>query len=149
MARRSKYGVDISAKGKRDRTYKGIQYDSKSEMLFYKEFIEPLENSGEIIKTERQVTYVLQEGFTNFEGKKVLPIKYKSDFDCTYKDGTLVVFDIKGQADSLSLLKRKMIWHQYPNLNFKFVGRSLVDGGWVEYDKLKKLRSARKKKKAK
>lgn len=144
--KRSKYGVDITEKGKQKRTYKGITYDSETEKNFMVEFVEPKLMSGEVIKVERQVTYILQDGFTNFEGKKVLPIKYKSDFNLTYKDGNVVVYDIKGQADNLSLLKRKLMWKKYPNLNFMFIGRSLVDGGWIEYDKLKKLRSARKRK---
>lgn len=143
--KRSKYGVDITEKGKRERTYKGIQYDSKSEMQFYQEFLEPKIKSGEIIKVERQVTYVLQDGLTNFEGKKVLPIKYKSDFNVTYKNGTLVVYDVKGKADATSLLKRKLMWHRYPDLHFVFIGRSLIDGGWIEYDTLCRLRKERKK----
>lgn len=147
--KRSKYGVDLTEKGKRDRTYQGILYDSKSEMQFYIEFIEPMIKSGEIIKVERQVTYILQDGFTNFEGKKILPIKYKSDFNCTYKNNHLVVFDVKGKADNLSKLKRKLMWKKYPDLDFKFVGRSLIDGGWLEYDELCKLRKERKKSKKK
>ena len=145
---RSKYGINLTSKGKQERTYKGIQYDSKTEMLFYVEYVEPKLESGEITKVERQVTYTLQDGFVNYDGKKVLPIKYKSDFNCTYKDGHLVVYDVKGQADSVSKLKRKMFWNKYPDLDFKFVGRSLVDGGWLEYDELCKKRKERKKKKA-
>ena len=118
-------------------------------MLFYVEYVEPKLESGEITKVERQVTYTLQDGFVNYDGKKVLPIKYKSDFNCTYKDGHLVVYDVKGQADSVSKLKRKMFWNKYPDLDFKFVGRSLIDGGWLEYDELCKLRKERKKSKKK
>lgn len=116
-------------------------------MLFYVEYVEPRLKSGEIIKVERQVTYTLQDGFTNFEGKKVLPIKYKSDFNVTYNDGHLVVYDVKGKADNLSKLKRKLMWYKYHDLDFKFVGRSLVDGGWLEYDELCKKRRERKKNK--
>lgn len=149
MARRSKYGVDLTKKGKQDRTYQGIQYDSKTEMLLYKEYLEPRIKSGEIEKVERQVTYTLLEGFTNFEGKKVLPIHYRSDFDVYYSNGDFEVLDAKGIPDNVSLLKRKLFWDKYPDIPFKFMCRSLVDGGWIEYDKLKKLRSVRKKKKAK
>lgn len=145
--KRNKYGVDITEKGKQKRTYKGITYDSETEMKFMIEYVEPKIKSGEVTKVERQVTYVLQEGFTNFEGKKVLPIKYKSDFNLTYRDNNEVVFDVKGRADNLSLLKRKWMWKKYPDVKLVFIGRSLIDGGWIEYDQLKKMRSRRKRSK--
>ena len=59
----SKYHVDISEKGKKERTYKGIVYDSKTELLFLQEFIEPRLESGEIKSYTRQVEYVLQDKF--------------------------------------------------------------------------------------
>ena len=64
--------------------------------------------SGEILSYERQVEYVLQDKF-KYKGKTILPIKYRSDFNVVWSDGTLQVFDVKGNPDSMSLLKRKMI----------------------------------------
>ena len=61
MQKRSKYHVDISEKGKEKRTYKGILYDSLTEIQFVKEFIEPRLESGEIKSYERQVEYILQD----------------------------------------------------------------------------------------
>lgn len=112
-----------------------------------KEFIEPKVESGEILKFERQVTYVLQDGFVNFEGQKILPIKYKSDFDIWFSDGTFKIFDIKGNPDSLSLLKRKLFWKRYPNKELIFICRSLKFGGWIPFDELKQLRAQAKKNK--
>ena len=40
--KRSKYGVDTSAKGKEKRTYNGKVLDSETEMKFLKEWIEPI-----------------------------------------------------------------------------------------------------------
>lgn len=137
--KRSKYGVDITSSGKAKRTYKGITYDSLLEMQFYKEYIEPRIETGEIIKCERQVSYTLQEGFT-YKGKKILPIKYKSDFDVTYSDGRFVVYDVKGNPDNLSLLKRKLFWFRYPDTELVFICRCLKYGGWIKYDELKKRR---------
>ena len=144
--KRSKYHVDISEQGKKERTYKGIRYDSKTEMLFYKEFVEPRLESGEIKSCERQVEYVLQGKF-KYNGKTILPIKYRSDFNITWADGTLQVFDVKGNPDNLSLLKRKLIWAKYPEINLTFICRNLKFGGWIEYDQLKKLRREAKKNK--
>lgn len=145
--KRSKYGVDITEKGKARRTYKGITYDSVMEMQFYVEYIEPKIASGEIVSCERQQVYLLQEGFINRDGKKILPIKYKSDFDVTYSDGTKIVYDIKGRADNTALLKRKMFWLKYPDVDYRWMTRSLKNGGWIEYDDLKRIRREEKKKK--
>lgn len=145
--KRSLYNIDISKEGKKKRTYKGITYDSLTEMQFMKEVIEPKLASGEITKFERQVTYVLQDGFTMKNGEKILPIKYKSDYDVWYADGTFVVFDIKGQPDTVSLLKRKMFRYRYPDIDLVFICRNLKRGGWISYDGLKKIKSLEKKSK--
>ena len=94
--------MDISKAGKQKRTYKGITYDSLTEMQFMKEVIEPKLASGEIIKFERQVTYVLQDGFVMKNGEKILPIKYKSDYDVWYSDGSLFVMTSRGDLMPLA-----------------------------------------------
>lgn len=142
---KSKYHVDISEEGKKKRTYKGIMYDSLTELRFLQEFIEPKMESGEILSYERQVEYILQDKF-KYNGKTILPIKYRSDFNIVWKDRSVQVFDVKGNPDSLSLLKRKLFWAKYPELNLTFICRNLKYGGWVEFDELKKLRREAKKK---
>lgn len=135
--KRSKYGVDLTSRGKSERTYQGVTYDSKTEMKFYTEVIEPGLKSGEIIKCERQVVYILQEGFTRDDGKKIQPIKYISDFDVYYKDGRKVIFDVKGGVvDPVCLLKRKLFWYRYPNETLVFICRNLKYGGWLSYEDL-------------
>lgn len=141
----SKYHVDISEEGKKKRTYNGQIFDSLTELRFLQEFIEPRLESGEILSYKRQVEYVLQEKF-KYNSKTILPIKYRSDFNVIWKDGTLQVFDVKGNPDSLSLLKRKLMWAKYPEVNLTFICRNLKYGGWVEYDQLKKMRREDKKK---
>lgn len=144
----SKYHVDISEEGKKKRTYNGQVFDSVTELRFLQEYLEPRLESGEILSYERQVEYVLQDKF-KYNGKTILPIKYRSDFNVIWKDGTLQVFDVKGNPDSLSLLKRKLMWAKYPEVNLTFICRNLKYGGWVEYDQLKKMRRDDKKEKAK
>lgn len=75
-----------------------------------------------------------------------MPIKYRSDFNVVWSNGELQVFDVKGNPDNLSLLKRKMMWAKYPETNLTFICRNLKYGGWVEFDTLKKLRKEAKKK---
>ena len=90
---KSKYHVDISEQGKKNRTYNGVTYDSLTELRFLQEYIEPKMKSGEILSYERQVEYVLQDKF-KYKGKTILPIKYRSDFNVIWSDGTLQVFDV-------------------------------------------------------
>lgn len=139
--------MDISKAGKQKRTYKGITYDSLTEMQFMKEVIEPKLANGEIIKFERQVTYVLQDSFVMKNGEKILPIKYKSDYDVWYSDGSFIVYDVKGRPDAVSLLKRKMFRYRYPDINLVFICRNLKRGGWIPYDELKKMKTLEKKNK--
>ena len=105
MARKkSKFNVDLSEKGKKKRTYKGIVFDSETEMRFLIEWIEPKIKIGEILSYEMQVPYILQEGFTNFEGKKILPIKYIADYVITFSNGKQIAVDVKGLPDATAKL---------------------------------------------
>lgn len=148
MKKRSKYNVDMTQKGIKKRTYNGEVYDSLTELQFLKEFIELKMKTGEIVKWERQVPYVLQEAFINFEGKSILPIKYIADYVVWWKDGTFTVFDIKGNPDSASKIKRKIFWKVYPNIKYVWMCRSIKFGNethWISYDELEKLRKLEKK----
>lgn len=48
-------------------------------------------------------------------------------------------------ADSVALMKRKMFWFKYPDVDYRWITYSKIDGGWVDYDDLKKARKERKK----
>ena len=142
---RTKFNVSKDAT---KRTYDGITFASELEMSYYKDVLFPLLESGEICVYELQKEYVLQSGFTR-EGKKVLPIKYIADFVLTYKDGREEVIDTKGYPDSVALMKRKMFWYTYPDIDYKWVGYSKIDGGWKPHEYIKKQRVLRKKAKKK
>lgn len=146
--KKSKYNVDLSEKGKAKRTYNGVLFDSETELKFLLEWIEPKLKTGEILSYERQVPYILQEGFVNFEGKKVLPIKYIADYVITFADNTQIVVDVKGQPDSLSKAKRKMFEYKYRDIPFYWYCRSVKysnGDNWLTYDELEKKRKADKK----
>ena len=99
--------------------------------------------SGEIVSTERQVTYELQPKFKRNE-KTVLPINYVADFVVTYKNGNQQVIDTKGMPDSVALLKRKMFWFKYPEIDYIWISYVKKFGGWIEYDDAKKMRNQEK-----
>lgn len=147
---RSKFHVDITSKGIEKRTYEGETYDSLTEMRFLQEWILPKMESGEIEKWERQIPFILQEGFTRKNGSKVLPIKYISDFIVYWTDGTRTVFDVKGQPDNLSKTKRKIFWNKYPDEEYVWMCRNIKFGDeshWLTYEELELKRKMEKKNK--
>lgn len=148
--KKSKYNVDLSEKGKAKRTYKGITFDSETELKFLLEWIEPKIKTGEILSYERQVPYILQEGFINFENKKILPIKYIADYVITFKSGNQIVVDVKGQPDTTAKIKKKLFEFKYCDIPFYWYCRSIKysDGdNWIIYEELEKRRKADKKSK--
>lgn len=143
---RTKFNV---SKNPADRTYDGVVYDSKAEMLFYRDIVLPGLASGEIVECRKQVPFLLQEAFRRVDkdGKDVAvrKIDYVADYEITYRDGSKQVIDTKGFADSVALMKRKMFWFKYPDVDYHWITYSKIDGGWVDYDDLKKARKERKK----
>ena len=145
---RSKYNVDMSDKGKAKRTYKGVVFDSETELKFLREWIEPKMKIGEIVSYKMQVPYILQEGFTNFEGKRILPVKYIADYVITFKNGKQIVVDVKGQPDATAKLKKKLFEYKYRELPFYWYCRTVKyssDDNWITYEELEKQRKANKK----
>ena len=127
------------------RTYKGIVFDSILEMKYYRDVICPLEESGDIVFCELQKPYELQTKFVH-DNKTVQPIKYVADFFVRYKDGREEVIDTKGYPDQTALLKRKLFWFRYPDVNYKWITYAKKFGGWIDYEEYKHLRREEKKK---
>lgn len=136
MKRASKYNAKKSE-------YKGIKFDSKAEMEYYKH-LELLKEMGEVSWFDMQPEFTLLGGFTDNFGRKHLPIKYRADFLVHYADAPPVVIDIKGMETPDFKLKRKMYCARFP-LELKLIAYSKIDGGWIETDELKKARKLRKK----
>lgn len=146
--KRSKFNIDTSQKGKRNRTYENVIYDSELEMKYFRDVINIGLKDGSIIDCKRQVKYELQPSF-KYQGKTVLAINYVADFVVTYADNSVIVWDAKGLADATAKLKKKLFHFKYPNVDYRWVGFSAIDGGWVEYDVIQKGRTERKKEKNK
>lgn len=140
------YNVDQTKKGKKERTLNGIVYDSKTEMLFVTEWILPKLEAKEIISWERQVPYILQEGFIDYQGKKVLAIKYIADFKITWANNSETVIDVKGCPDSVAKIKKKLLMHKYRYMDYRWYCRNIKRGGWLEYDDLERLKREEKRK---
>lgn len=136
--RSSKFNVD---KDISKRTYEGITFDSVLEMKYYRDVVCPLKESGDIVYYELQKPYELQPKFEH-DGFNVQPIKYVADFFIIYKDGREEVVDTKGYPDTTAIMKRKMFWYHYPDVTYKWITYSAMDGGWTDYEVVKKRRSA-------
>lgn len=96
---------------------KGKVYDSKKEANRAFQ-LELLAKMGNIHNLQKQVPFVLQEGYVNRQGKKIRPITYIADF--TYEcDGVLVVEDTKGFETDVFKIKRKMLEYKYPDIDFR------------------------------
>lgn len=142
---RTKFNVD---KDISKRTYDGIVFDSQMEMRFYRDVILPQKRSGRIKNFELQKQYILQPKFYN-GNKTVQPIIYVADFYIEYSDGTTEVIDTKGCPDSVAKIKRKMFWYIYPNITYKWICYSKMDGnpdngGWCDYEYVHAQRKRRK-----
>lgn len=114
---RTKFNVD---KDKDKRTFAGIVFDSQLEMKYFRDVLCPRVESGDVVHFELQKKYELQPKFTH-DGKTVLPITYVADFYIEYADGHTEVIDTKGCPDSVAKIKRKMFWHNYPDVRYRWI----------------------------
>lgn len=137
---RSKYNV---SKNTNKRTYNGIVFDSEMEMKYYRDVILPKYKSGEIIEYKRQVPYELVPKFKK-SNETVRAVVYRADFLVKYNNESEVVIDVKGMADSVAKLKRKLFYYKYPNVNYIWITYVKKYGGWILYDELQKLRRKEK-----
>jgi hypothetical protein len=113
-------------------------------MQFYKEVICVGLKDGSIKSFERQVKYELQPKY-KYNNETILAINYVADFVITYADDSVIVIDVKGLPDSTAKIKKKMFHYKYPEIDYRWMGRSLQDGGWLEFKELEKKRKQRKK----
>ena len=140
---RTKFNVD---KNTEKRTYNGIVFDSILEMKYYRDVLLPKVESGEVINYVLQKPYELQPKFVH-NGKAIRPIQYVADFYIVYKDGREEVIDTKGYGDQVAILKRKIFWYHYPDVDYKWVTYVKKYGGWIDYEEYKKLKKIDKAKK--
>ena len=88
MRTRSKFGVNITVKGKAERTCKDyitgedITFDSKLEKQFYEQVVIIGMKDGSLSNYQLQKRYQLQPSF-KYNGKTIRAIDYISDFELT------------------------------------------------------------------
>ena len=123
-------------------------HDMELEMKYFRDVLCPREESGEVVRFELQKKYELQPKFTH-DGKTVLPITYVADFYIEYADGHTEVIDTKGCPDSVAKIKRKLFWHTYPDVRYRWITYVKKWGGWLDYETVQTLRKEQKRSKNK
>lgn len=94
----------------------GVIYDSAKEAR-RSAVLQQQEQFGIITNLQRQVSFTLQEAYTNNQGKKIRPITYKADF-VYEQNGKKYVEDTKGFRTAEYKLKKKMFEYKYPEYLF-------------------------------
>lgn len=97
-------------------TVNGYEYDSKKESKRAVE-LDYLEKIGKIKDLQKQVRFLLQDGYVNNQGKKIRPISYIADFVYTQNDKKIVE-DTKGFRTEVYLIKKKIFMYKYPEYTF-------------------------------
>jgi hypothetical protein len=121
----------------------GIKFDSKAEAKYYEQLKWLLEHK-EIKSFRLQPRYTLLESFKK-NGKTFRKTEYIADFEITHLDGSIEVVDVKGYETPVFSIKRKLFEKLYPDHRLSIVTYSKKYGGWIELDKLKKIRKKVKK----
>jgi hypothetical protein len=122
----------------------GHVFDSKIEARYYEQ-LKWLQENNQILFFRLQPRYLLQEAFRK-NGKTFRKIEYIADFEVHHLDGSIEVIDVKGMETEAFKIKRKLFEKKYPH-KLSLVTYVKKYGGWIELDKLKKLRKEAKKQK--
>ena len=109
-------------------TVDGIKFDSLDEAKYY-QHLQNLQQLGLVKSFERQVRIELIPALTTFDGLKQRPICYVADFYVQYVSGYNVYVEVKGFANVLDLIKRKL----YNYWNSKQDKQVPLE--WVSYSK--------------
>lgn len=148
--KRSKYGVDQTSTGKKNRTVidrktgKEVCFDSLLEKKYYEEVVCVGLDSGEIVDYELQKKYKLQPSFKHND-TTIRAIDYVADFWIRYADGSEKVFDTKGgMVDPAAKIKRKLMYYIYPELDYSWITYTKTTG-WIDWDENEKLKREKKK----
>lgn len=147
---------DTKPKKKKKNKYKskkviveGIKFDSEDEAKFY-EHLKALKTHKQIIDFDLQPKFELIPAFEKM-GKHYRAITYTADFLIYYPSNYKAVIDIKGFSSQQGELRKKLFDYKYPELQLRWIARSLKYGasGWIDYFELQKIRRKNKKLKAK
>ena len=112
----------------------GILFHSKLESMFYSH-LKSLKEQGIVEKFEMQVPFQLLDPFQTKSGEMIRGIKYISDFVVWYvgKDQPTVI-DTKGWITPIFSIKKKLLLHRYPDIDFQIIKYVRKYGGWLTWE---------------
>ena len=137
-------------------SHDGVQFRSKDEIHFW-EYLKRQKAKGLIKNFEYEsAVFTLMPSF-KFLGSTVRAITYCPDFVVYHNDGGVEYVETKGMLTNEATLKIKMFkYHLHttlPNANYQVLSRNLthgnIDGEWIDYFELKKIRSKNRREKKK
>lgn len=114
----------------------GIIFHSRMESMYYRH-LQKLKKKGIVVEVELQPQYILLPTVQKIK-RKFLKTCYKADFKVTYADGHIEIVDVKGKADKVFQLKRKMFEYFYPDLELSVI--TLHNDRWIDYDDYEKMK---------
>ncbi|MFJ8245200.1 DUF1064 domain-containing protein [Peribacillus asahii] len=119
----------------------GHKFDSIAESKYYKQLKWSQEHK-QILFFRLQPRYQLLGAFEK-DGISHRKVEYVADFEVHHLDGSIEVIDVKGAETEVFKIKRKFFESIYPH---KLTLLTLDDTyGWIETDKLKKLKKQARK----
>ncbi|MCR3760395.1 DUF1064 domain-containing protein [Clostridium felsineum] len=127
-------------------TIDGITFDSKDEAKYY-EYLKTLKAKEKILNFELQPQFILIPKF-KYKGKAERAATYTLDFLIYNLDGTETYVDVKGFSTQQGEFKFKLLKSQHPDMDFRWIARSLKFGdeyGWIDFKELQKKRRENKK----
>ncbi len=120
----------------------GYKFASKLEYEYYLYLLEK-QKQGIVESFEMQVPFILLDAY-EVQGRKERPIKLVADFVIKYSDGREEVQDTKGFCKPVDIIKKKLFESRYKR-PLIFIGKSIIDGGFVDHSIIKEGRKQRKK----
>lgn len=122
-----------------------IKFDSKMESDYYV-YLKEQKRKDLIKDFELQPIFVLQPSFKK-NGKTYRKIEYRADFKIIHNDSSISIVDIKGMETTEFKLKQKIFEYKYPDLHLQCLTYVKKYGGWIQLEKLKKIRRENRRKK--
>lgn len=133
-------GVSIVKYNNKKVKVDGILFHSRMESMYYRH-LQKLKKKGIVVEVELQPQFILLPTIQKSK-RKYLKTCYKADFKVIYSDGRIDIVDVKGKADKVFQLKRKMFEFFYPDLELSVI--TLHDDRWIDYDEYEKLERLKK-----
>jgi hypothetical protein len=110
----------INKFGAKRTTVDGIVFASALEARVYQR-LKLRQYAGQISGLRLQVPFVLQEAFTDSDGKRQRNLRYVADFTFVDGGGQQIACDSKGKVTREFLIKAKLFRFRYPNIRLEVV----------------------------